>query len=127
MIMVAWFPTDTKPALPTDATIVNGVYELDFGPYNTDRLVQSIALLGPAGSSVNVYVNTIFKDTTARGDFNRADYYKGMLLSRGSVLRLVWNVGTGGPVQASVDATDGVDQSYAVTGPNQGLISSNTG
>jgi hypothetical protein len=99
-----WFPIDSGVA-----TLQNGVWEIDFGNYRTDRVIQWISLVGPVSSTVNVYINTIFVDTTARGDFNRADYYKGIPLARGQQLRLVWNIGTGSAPQASIGATDGIE------------------
>ena len=98
-----WYPIDTE----TGAKNAQGVYEIDFGGYNTARVVQWISLIGPASSTCNVYVDTVFIDTTARGDFNRADYYAGIPLAQGRQLRLVWNVGTGTVPVASLGMSDG--------------------
>lgn len=114
-----WFPTDTEVA-----AVVNGFYEIDFDEYRTDRVIQWISLTGPTGSTVSVFINTIFVDTTARGDFNRADYYSGMPLARGQQLRLIWSVGTGLPIPAaSLGCSDGrqqvsVDQSGNADNPS---------
>lgn len=114
-----WFPIDTVAA-----KIVNGFYEVDFDPDgNSDRVCQWLTILGPAGSAVNVYLDTIFVDTTARGDFNRADYYKGIPIARGRQLRLVWNVGTGTPVPtASMGSTDGREEVSNGQSGNAGIF-----
>lgn len=113
-----WFPIDTETA-----SLQNGVWEIDFPSSNSDRVLQWIALLGPAGSSVKVFLNTVFIDTTPRGDFNRADYYKGMPIARGQTLRLVWNIGTGSPTpSASIGCTDGIDEVSANTSGNPGIF-----
>jgi|SRR6185312_642671 len=98
-----WFPIDTE----TGTHNAQGVWEIDFGGYNTARVVEWISLVGPVSSTVNVYLDTIFIDTTARGDFNRADYYAGIPLAQGRQLRLVWNTGAGAAPTASVGLTDG--------------------
>lgn len=114
-----WFPIDTEKAV-----VINGVYEIDFPMSNSDRVLQWIALLGPPGSTVQVFLNTVFIDTTPRGDFNRADYFKGMPIARGQTLRIVWNVGTGSPVpSASIGCTDGVDEVSANNSRNAGIFS----
>lgn len=98
-----WFPIDTQTA-----TVINGVYEIDFPLSNRDRELKWITLLGPPLSTVKVFLDTIFLDTTIRGDFNHADYFSGIPIAKGRVLRLVWNVGTGTPVPtASIGCTDG--------------------
>lgn len=97
-----WYPIDTETG-----TIQNGVWEIDFGGYNTARVLQWISLVGPVGSTCNVYLDTIFIDTTARGDFNRADYPEGIPLAQGRQLRIVWNTGAGAAPVASIGMTDG--------------------
>ncbi len=98
-----WFPIDTE----TGVINAQGFWECDFGGYNTARVVEWISLVGPVSSTVNVYLDTIFVDTTARGDFNRADYYNGIPMAQGRLLRLVWNTGAGAAPVASVGLTDG--------------------
>lgn len=113
-----WFPIDTQ-----SATVQNTVYEIDFGPYNTDRLLNWITLKGPAGSNVQVYIDTVFMDITFHGDFNRADYYKGIPIARGRQLRLVWSVGTGNPVpQASIGCDNGGTEGMTATGQNTSIF-----
>lgn len=99
-----WFPPDTQKA-----TLINGVWEIDFGPYNTNRVVEAISLQGPIGSSVTVYIDTIFYDITPRGDANRADYPNPIPLAKGRQLRLVWNAGTGSAL-ATLQMSDGKRQ-----------------
>jgi len=108
-----WFPIDTETA-----QLVAGVWEIDFPPVNQARELQWITLTGPSGSTVKVFLNTIFLDTTPRGDFNRADYYKGIPIAAGQQLRIVWSVGTGTPIPvASIGCTDGdVGIQAALTG-----------
>lgn len=98
-----WYPIDTE----TGAINSDGVWEVDFGGYNTARVVEWISLVGPVSSTCNVYLDTVFVDTTARGDFNRADYYSGIPLAQGRQLRLVWNVATGAAPVASLGMSDG--------------------
>jgi len=96
-----WFPTDTVTGVK-----VGGVWRVDFPVNNNARVLASIALTGPGGS-VNVYTGTIFRDTTPNGDFNRADYYKGIPIPAGTVLSLVWDNGLGAiPPVVSIDCTD---------------------
>lgn len=97
-----WFPTESAKA-----KILNGVWEIDFPQFRTDRVLQWISLQGPNTTTVKVYVDTIFMDITPRGDANRADYYVGIPIARGQVLRLLWNVGTGTAPTASIGTTDG--------------------
>jgi hypothetical protein len=117
-----WFPTQTK-----QAQVIAGFYEIDFDALKVDSVIQSIALTGPAGSTVSVYIENTFVDTTPRGDFNRADYYAGIPVPRGLRVRLVWSVGSGAPVpSASITATDGgAGQAAALGGGNS--IFSQTG
>lgn len=99
-----WFPIDSEKGIIDPST---GLWVVTFGGYNTDRLVQWISLQGPPSSTCNVYVNTIFVDITARGDYNRADYYQGIPLSRGSQFFLKWDTGSGNAPIASLGMTDG--------------------
>lgn len=100
---MAWLPIDTE-----SGSVSNGLYQVTFGPYNTPRILMWISLIGPASSTVNVYLDTTFVDTTARGDFNRADYYSGIPIAQGRVLYLYWNVGTGTLPMASIGMTTGI-------------------
>lgn len=98
-----WLPIQTQTAI-----VMSGLFEIDFAQSNVDRVIQWIALVGPAGSTVSVFVDTVFMDVSPHGDFNRADYYAGIPLARGRTFRLVWSVGTGTPVPtASIGCTDG--------------------
>lgn len=111
-----WFPIDTETAA-LDST--SGLWVVTFGSYTQDRVVQWISLQGPVSSICTVYVDTVFVDITARGDFNRADYYQGIPLARGRQMFLKWNVGTGTAPVASIGAEDGgVPSEY----PNIGSI-----
>lgn len=114
-----WFPVQTA-----DATLIATVWEIDFPTSNHAQQLQWIALQGPANSNVMVYLNTIFIDTTPRGDFNRADYPVGMPIAAGQQLRLVWNVGTGNAPKASIGCTDGGVQAQQSLGGNGSLIGS---
>jgi hypothetical protein len=77
---------------------VNGVYEIDFRPSSFNRMVTQIAVQGPPGSSLSVFLDQNLYDSTPRGDLNTADYGPGRPVPRGRQLRLVWSVGTGLPV-----------------------------
>ena len=97
-----WFPTVTK-----GAAVVNGVWRIDFDPTNNARVLQWISLIGPGGA-VSVYLGTIFMDTTPNGDFNRADYYKGIPIAAGQTLSLVWDNNSASVTpSASIGCTDG--------------------
>lgn len=100
-----WFPIDTQTGVVDPST---GLFVVTFGGYNTDRVIQWISLQGPSGSTCTVFVDTVFVDITARGDYNRADYYQGIPLARGRQLLLKWNVGTGITPIASIGAEDGM-------------------
>jgi hypothetical protein len=111
-----WFPLDTQTAQLNAA----GTWEIDFPPANKGRELQWITLQGPVLSSCSVYLETIFIDTTARGDFNRADYYKGIPIASGQQLRLVWSVGSGTAPRATIGCTDGdTELAAALTGNGQ--------
>jgi|SRR6185503_17132852 len=97
-----WFPIETAKGVVT-----NGVWEVDFGPFNENRVLEWITLQGPSSSVCTVFLDTILLDTTARGDFNRADYFVGIPIAHGRLLRLVWNVSTGIQPIVSVGMTDG--------------------
>lgn len=99
-----WFGVDTQTAA---LDIQTGLWVCTFGPYVQDRVIQWISLQGPQSSTCNVYIDTVFMDITARGDFNRADYYQGIPLARGRQMFLKWNVGTGTAPVASLGCTDG--------------------
>jgi hypothetical protein len=96
-----WYPIDTAKG-----QLINGVWEIDFGGYVQDRVIEFIVIQGPPSSVCSIYLDTIFMDTTSRGDFNRAEYINGIPMSSGRQLRLVWNVATGS-VLASVGMSDG--------------------
>jgi hypothetical protein len=97
-----WLPIDTQKG-----QLENGVWVVTFGGYNTARIIQSVSLTGPSSSSVVMYLDTVFMDVTARGDFNRADYYAGIPMAAGRQLNLIWSVGTGTAPVASIACTDG--------------------
>lgn len=97
-----WFPIDT-----VQATVVNGVWVATSGPFIENRVLEWISLVGPANSTCSVYLDTTFIDTTARGDFNRADYPAGNPVSRGRQVILTWNVGTGTQPVVSLGYSDG--------------------
>lgn len=96
-----WLPIDTE-----NGTVQNGVYTVTFGGYTENRFLYWISLTGPASSVCNVFIDTTFIDTTARGDFNRADYYEGIPLARGRQVILRWNTATGVVPQVSIGTTD---------------------
>jgi hypothetical protein len=62
--------------------------------------VYHISILGPAGSTFQVFIDNVFYDNVARGDINSWDPNQPMLLSNGNYLWFYWNVGTGTPVPA---------------------------
>lgn len=83
------------PPVLAEATVINGVYEIDFPTENQQRFIRRIAIQGPYPSTCTVYIDNTFMDVTPRGDQNSAEYFVGVFLAAGSQLRLVWNVGTG--------------------------------
>lgn len=97
-----WFPIAT-----IQAQLQNGIWVATDGPYTENRQLQFISLIGPASSTCNVYLDTTFMDTTARGDFNRADYFSGIPVARGRQVILQWNVGTGTRPTVSLGYSDG--------------------
>lgn len=97
-----WFPIET-----VQGSIQNGVYTATNGPFDTNRVLEWITIIGPASSTCSVYLDTTFLDTTARGDFNRADYYNGIPVARGRQIILVWNTGTGTQPTVSLAYSDG--------------------
>lgn len=61
------------------------------------NLVQCyhIALTGPAGSELRVYIDNSFYEVTERGDLNSYDPSNPLLLRGGQTLAFHWNTGTG--------------------------------
>lgn len=113
-----WYPLDTETA-----KLINAVWEIDFPADNRGRQLEWITLQGPANSSCSVYLDTIFIDTTPRGDLNHAEYYKGIPIAGGRILRLVWNVGTGAPPVATIGCTDGDTGIAQALGASGSLVS----
>lgn len=97
-----WFPIDTVTGV-----LVNGIWQVTSGPFNDNRQLEWISLIGPANSTCNVYLDTTFLDTTARGDFNRADYPNGNPVARGRQVILTWNTGNGTAPVVSLGYSDG--------------------
>jgi hypothetical protein len=97
-----WYPIDTETA-----QLLDGVWRVDFPVNNNARVLQWISLVGPGGS-VKVYLGTVFMDTTEKGNFNRADYYKGIPIAAGQMLSVIWDNGLGVvPPTVSIGCTDG--------------------
>lgn len=114
-----WYPIDTATKAFVNS---QGLYEIDFGPYNTDRQLEWITLDGPIGSSVSVYTDTIRIDKTSRGDANHADYPSGIPIASGRQLRLVWSVGIGAVPTASIGMTDGTRNVPGISGDNSRIF-----
>lgn len=53
--------------------------------------VYHMALLGPSGSEVDVYINRTFYDTTVRGDKNSWDANSPLYMIGGQTLNFFWN------------------------------------
>lgn len=100
-----WFPPDTQTG-----QLINGVWEIDFPLSNNDREVVAITIKGPTNSSCDIYMDTTFIDTTARGDFNRAEYLTGLPMARGRILRLIWSTGAGTAPVATLFCRSGVSK-----------------
>jgi hypothetical protein len=95
--------------LPTEsyvATVVAGKYTITANPSRITRLCTGISLTGPAGSSVQLFLNSLPFDNTPRGDINTADYGTGKVIPKGGILKLVWSVGTGTPVPSCAIYTE---------------------
>lgn len=73
----------------------NGVYEIDFNSYTQNVECVRLAIQGPAGSTLSVYVEDIFVDTTPRGDLNSNELLHPYQLAKGQRLILIWSIGTG--------------------------------
>lgn len=112
-----WFPIETQ-----DGKQIGGVWEIDFASSNRDRVLVWISLRGPTLSTVDVYLDTTFLDTTVRGDFNRADYFSGIPIAKGRILRLIWNVGTGSAPKASIGCNDGGTEAASQLTGNSNLF-----
>lgn len=112
-----WFPIQTATA-----KVINGFWEIDFPQSNRDQVLRWITVQGPSLSTVNVYLDTIFIDTTPRGDLNRADYFSGIPIARGRQLRLVWNISTGTAPIASIGTDDGGTAGQAALTGNADLF-----
>lgn len=95
------------PPVLAQATVISGVYEIDFPTENYARYIRRIAIVGPYPSSLNVYIDNTLIDTTPRGDQNSSEYFVGVYLAQGQQLRLVWSVGTGRIPEATLQC-DGV-------------------
>jgi hypothetical protein len=82
------------------ASVVNGFYQINFRASNFNRLITTMAIQGPSGSTLNVYLDstTFLFDTTPRGDLNSADYGPGRPVPRGHSLLLIWSTGVGSPI-----------------------------
>jgi hypothetical protein len=80
----------------------NGFYVATFDPKTLAVAANSfevyhIALKGPAGSTVEVWVDQSFYETTPRGDINSWDPKQPLLMRGGQTLRFFWSMG-GTPV-----------------------------
>jgi hypothetical protein len=85
----------------------NGFYCARFTPqilafgYNEFE-VYHISLRGPSGSTLDLYVNTTFYDTTPRGDINSWDGNNPIHMFGGQTLNFYWSAGGTTPPQVTV-------------------------
>lgn len=77
----------------------NGFWTVTFDPKilavsTNDFEVYHLALKGPTGSQVQVYVDRTFYDITLHGDINSWDPNRVLPMNGGSTLYLYWNIAT---------------------------------
>lgn len=65
--------------------------------------IKHMSIQGPAGSSLLLYVDTTFIDTTPRGDLNSWDPAQPLPMMPGQSLIFYWNVATGAAPVVNVD------------------------
>jgi len=91
----------TQASEDYSASVVSGVYVIQTIPKPYNRALYTISLQGPAGSSLQIFLNGSFFDNTPRGDLNTANYFGNRQIPKNAVLKLVWSVGTGTPVPSA--------------------------
>ena len=64
--------------------------------------IYHMALVGPAGSSLQVWVDRVFYDATSSGDLNSWDPQQTLHMIGGQTLYLYWNTGTGTTPQVTI-------------------------
>lgn len=80
----------------------NGTWQIDFTPNYAAVIVTRIIIMGPVGSSLNVYIGTTLVDATLRGDINSNELLQPVSIAAGNTLSLVWSLGTGNPATATI-------------------------
>lgn len=73
-----------------------GLWSIEFTPAilaisSASVEVYHMSVRGPTGSSMDVYVNQTFYDTTVRGDINSWDANNALFLRGGESLIFYWN------------------------------------
>lgn len=81
-----------------DNPVLAGGYTVTFDPAQLPRVdaeVYHIAIKGPSGSSFDVYIDTTFYDTVARGDKNSWDPSQPMHIAPGSTIYFYYDTASG--------------------------------
>jgi hypothetical protein len=81
--------------LDVNNVLLSGGWTITFDPQRLgipqDFEIYHMAITGPAGSILAVYVNTVFYSTTSRGDINEWDPNFPLLVQRGQTVYMYWN------------------------------------
>lgn len=88
--------------------IAAGNYTVTFQPSDFQIRVpifeiRKIAISGPGGSSMRMYVDTTFIDATVRADLNSWDPAQPLPIMPGQTLYFYWSTGTGTIPNVTVD------------------------
>lgn len=67
-----------------------------------DFEIYHIAITGPAGSVMSVFIDTIFYSTTSRGDINEWDPNIPMYVQKGRTVYMYWNSALAPAPQATI-------------------------
>ena len=80
---------------PQNPVLANG-YTVSFGPADLPKQACEMyhaAIMGPAGSTFQVWKNTHFYDNVVRGDLNSWDPAQPMLIEPGDTIYYYWSLG----------------------------------
>jgi hypothetical protein len=87
--------------------VLAGGYAVTFQPSDFQIRVRfqirHISITGPAGSSLQIYVDTTFLDTTPRGDLNSWDPAQPLPVIPGQSLYFYWDASTGSIPNVTLD------------------------
>lgn len=83
-----------------------GNWTVRFGPREfgipIDFEIYHIAVMGPIGSTFQVFIDSVFYDNVPHGDVNSWDPNQAMYLQPGRTLYFYYSVATGAPPQVTV-------------------------